>query len=155
MILLKIPLSSLKSKKKLKFLSVILNTDNIVCLLPTFPLLTFSCLPQTDTDRRCVLEPVPCTFQALQYLMPGILLPFFSLSLPSKLQFTLTVGAHISVLLVCPRQSPTTPHDVICLCVSILRAENILISYLQHPPWCLETEAALRIGLVQEQKKGS
>ena len=34
-------------------------------------------------------------------------------------------------------------------------AGNILLSYLQHPPWCLETEDLLRVGSVQEQKKRS
>lgn len=98
---------------------MIFNSHNIACLL-----FTFSCplLSHTDqlSSRICVMF-----FPSLQYfmsfLMPGILLPIFTLLQASK--FTRTVEAHTS-LLVDPRQSaalsllmPTTPHGMICLCV--------------------------------------
>lgn len=76
----------------------------------------------------------------------------------SKLPFTLMASAHTPARLVRPRQgfitlSPqasTTPHRRICLAVSVLMAENILVSYLQHPPTCSETENMLKMCSAQK-----
>lgn len=65
-----------KKKKKLKCLSMILNTLSIICFLPNFHLPTPFCLPQKHTDLLSS-RTVPCSLQALQYfmffLMPDIL----------------------------------------------------------------------------------
>lgn len=97
---LKIPLSSLmsKRKKKFEFLSMIFNTHSIFHLLPTFPPLpTFLVCHKSILIHR-VLENVPCSLQALQYFMlfpmPEILLSFLTASLPNKLQFNIQ-SSHI------------------------------------------------------------
>ena len=74
-------------------------------------------------------------------------LSFSTVSLPSKLQFTVTSEARISALLVSQRQrftalspwAPITTHGMMFMCQSS-QGKSMLISYLQYSAQCLETE---------------